>query len=291
MQGLREHRAAALPTKPTVPSKAGICSGIEALSKNMRHEITVLLQRMSFLRNQQLNTFVKQSLLSFINPTTFYPTKADLNSVTKFGKSHPDKSFVVSPNIPKIILPVLKSGFLDQALVDAVRKWSVKYDLLVSSWLATRHIDFRALQYPNFDWEATTVNKDKMFLRMAAFYHYDFDIASLQRFCGWRATGEHRRQEELLHWLQYILSKEVYEQLWPGYVHGTPNRMHSLNNKHTYANFKKYRDHGNAKNLATYPELVEKSFAKEDARDISSILPSFLVDFTPRTYVDFTPRT
>jgi hypothetical protein len=112
----------------------------------------------------------------------------------------------------------------------------VKHNLLIPGWLATRHIDVGALQYPNFNWEATTVNKDKTFLCMAAFYHYNFDIASLQRFCGWRATGEHRRQEEFLHW-----SREVYAQLWPGYVHGTPNRMHSLNNKHTYKNFKKYR--------------------------------------------------
>jgi hypothetical protein len=120
---------------------------------------------------------------------------------------------------------------------------------------------------------------------MAAFYHYDFDIASLQPFCGWQATGEYRRQEELLHWSQYILSREVYEQLWPGYVHGAPSRMPSLNDKHTYENFKKYRDHGNAKNLATYPKLVEKSFAKEDARDILLILPSFLVDFTPHIWL------
>jgi hypothetical protein len=132
MQGLREHRAAALPTKPTAPSKADICSGIEALSKNMRHEVTVL-QRMSFLRNQQLNPFAKQSLPSFIDPTAPYPTKVDLHYlVTKFGMSHPDKSFVVSPDMTQIILPVLKSGFLDQALVDVIRKWNVKYDLLIS---------------------------------------------------------------------------------------------------------------------------------------------------------------
>jgi hypothetical protein len=106
MQGLREQQAAALPTKPTAPSKADTCLGIEALSKNMRHEITVL-QRMSFLRNQQLNPYAKQSLPSFIDPATLYPTKADLHLVTKFGKSHPDKSFVVSPNIPQIILSVL----------------------------------------------------------------------------------------------------------------------------------------------------------------------------------------
>jgi hypothetical protein len=284
MQGLREHRVAAIPNIPTAPSKGDICTGIATLSKNMRHEITIL-QRMNFLRNQQLNPFAKQSLPSYVDPATLYPTKADLHLVTKFGKSHPDKSFVVSPAMQQIILPVLKSGVLDQPTVTVIRQLNVMHDLLVSGWLATRHIDFRALQYPNFAWEATSVNKDKMFLRMAAFYHYDLDIASLQRFCGWRATGEHRRQDELLYWCRYILSTEVYEQLWPGYVHGTPTKMHSLNDKHTFANFKKYRDHGNSKNLAKYPDLVEKSFAKEDARDISLTVPSFLVDFTPHTWL------
>jgi hypothetical protein len=49
-----------------------------------------------------------------------------------------------------------------------------------------------------------------------------------------------------------------------GYIHGAPNKMHCINNKHnSYKNFVKYRDHGNAKNLGCYPKLVEKSFAKE----------------------------
>ena len=156
----------------------------------MRHELQVL-QRMSFLRNQQRNPFAKQSLPPYVDPTTLYPTKADLHLVTKFGKSHGDKSSVVTPAMQQIILPVVKSGYLDQLSILQIQCVNLRFDLLIQGWLATRRIDFRALHYPNFDWEATTVNKDKMFLRMAAFYHYDFDVASLQRFCGWRATGEH----------------------------------------------------------------------------------------------------
>ena len=102
------------------------------------------------------------------------------------------------------------------------------------------------LRYPNFDWEATTVNKHKMFLCMTAFYHYDLDVASLQHFMGWHFVGEHRRQDGLLYWSKYALSKEVYDQLEPGDLHGAPNVMHSLNDKHTYKNFQKYRHHGNA---------------------------------------------
>ena len=120
---------------------------------------------------------------------------------------------------------------------------------------------------------------------MAAFYHYDLDVASLQHFRGWRATGEHRRQDELLYWSRYVLSTQVYAQLWPGYIHGTPNKMQSINERHTNGNFRKYRNHGNAKNLDRYPDLVKKSLAKEDARDISLTLTSFLVDFPPHTWL------
>jgi hypothetical protein len=61
MQALWEHRETSLPKKPTAPTKAETCSGIESLSMNMHHKITVL-QRISFLRNQQHNPFTKQSL-------------------------------------------------------------------------------------------------------------------------------------------------------------------------------------------------------------------------------------
>jgi hypothetical protein len=83
MQALLEHREASLPRKPTAPTKAEICSGIETPSRNMSHEIKVP-HHMSFLRNQQHNPFAKQSLPPFVEPATLYPTKADLHFVTKF---------------------------------------------------------------------------------------------------------------------------------------------------------------------------------------------------------------
>jgi hypothetical protein len=73
-----------------------------------------------------------------------------------------------------------------------------------------------------------------------------------------------------------VLSEQVFTQLWTGYIHGTPNKIHSINDKHTY---------GNAKNLNRYLKVVEKSFAKEDAQDISLMLPSFLVSFAPNTWL------
>jgi hypothetical protein len=108
--------------------------------------------------------------------------------------------------VPQIILLVLKSGHLDQILINQLGQFNIKFKLPFEGWLATLRVYFRALQYPYFNWEVTAINKDKIFLRMAAFYRYDFNAASLQQFCGWRAIGEPTRQEELLYWSCYILS-------------------------------------------------------------------------------------
>jgi hypothetical protein len=62
--------------------------------------------------------------------------------------------------------------------------------------------------------------------------------------------------------------------------------MHSIKDKHIiYKKFLKYQNHGNA-SLNGYPkQLANKSFTKEDAQDISLVLPSFLVDFAPHTWL------
>lgn len=102
---------------------------------------------------------------------------------------------------PQTILLVLKSGYLDQILISRLQQLNVKLELQIKGWLATQQIDYQALQYPHFACKATIINEDKIFLYMAAFYHYDLNAASLQRFCGWRSTGDHRCQEELLVYL------------------------------------------------------------------------------------------
>jgi hypothetical protein len=56
----------------------------------------------------------------------------------------------------------------------------------------------------------------------------------------------------------YFWREQYFAQLWPGYKYDTPNKMHCLNYNNTYKNVLKYQDHGNAKKLDCYPELVEK---------------------------------
>jgi hypothetical protein len=123
--------------------------------------------------------------------------------------------------------------------------------------------------------QATSINDQKMYLRMAALYHYDIDVASLQRYCGWRHTGNHRRWPETLYWLKCILNEQEHEELAHGFQHGIPQEIHS-NENNTYTSLQQYINNGNLKSIHDNPTLVSKNFAKEDAREFSMIVPSYL---------------
>ena len=143
LQTIKEHRAAALPAQtPTVPSTTQVCAGRKKLSSNMHHEVGIL-KRLRFVRNQQSNPYVKQTLPVYIGPVTLYPAKAELHKVTKFDKSNKNKSFIVAPvrqrvadgpdkpAIQPILLQLLKSGFLDQTMVSTFQAMNVHFDLLI----------------------------------------------------------------------------------------------------------------------------------------------------------------
>jgi hypothetical protein len=179
---------------------------------------------------------------------------------------------------------VLKSGFFDQFNTWSIQGINVHFNLFVKGYNQTRNTDFRILQHPNTDWQATKVNENKMFLRMAALYHYNIDVALLQRYCGWRHTGNHRRWQEILFWLKFILNEEEYAELAHGFEHGIPQEIHS-NKKNTYSNLQQYIHNGNLKNIHDNLALVSKTIAKEDAREFSMIVPSFLVYFIPHLWI------
>jgi hypothetical protein len=119
-----------------------------------------------------------------------------------------------------------------------------------------------------------------MFLRLAAFLFYDLDIASVQRYCGWRFTGDHWRSDEMLYWLRYVLQPRAYQELKDVYIEEAPKHM--VSNRHNnYCQYTKYRHKGNLPNVTEHPELVAKGFGKEDARKITMFFPSSIADFIP----------
>jgi hypothetical protein len=236
---------------------------------------------LKFIRDQQTNQFKRLNLPIHIDPNTLYPTKCQLINSTKFGKSHKNKMYTTQTTAPHILLPLLKSGLLSEAIIQTIRDADPRAKNLVDGWREFRNIDFRRLRTPTFDWEnSDSVNRHKMRLRTAALFHYDLDLAAVQRYCGWRMTGEHRRQQQMLYWLSYVLSPKAYNELWPGFVEGVPQKLlsnHHNNNKQ----YKKYRKRSNLNHTNEFPELVAKQFNKEDAREITMFFPRSIADFVP----------
>jgi hypothetical protein len=280
VRALEKHRKGSLPKVPTAPSLHQVKDGIKTLSTDMRAEHKTLL-RLKFIRDQQANPYKRLVLPPHIDPQTLYPTKSQLLNTTKFGKSHKKKMYKTQTSAAHILLPLLKSGFLPCETICTIRAADPRANNLVDCWQQFRQIDFRRLQIPTFDWENENgVNRHKMRLRTAALLHYDLDLAAVQRYCGWRLTGAHRRQAQMLYWLSYILTPRAYHELWPGYVEGTPCQM--LSNEHNNCKqYLKYRKRSNLSNVAEFPDLVAKQFNKEDAREITMFFPRSLADFIP----------
>jgi hypothetical protein len=178
----------------TKPTPTETTHGLKKISIGYQ-KVAKIINKIRILQNQTDNPYKRQDLLPFIDITsTLYPSKVNLEQTTKFGKSNLKKSFTVVPDrgaLAQVILPVLKSGFLGQFDIWSIQGINVHFNLFVKGYNQTRNIDFRILQHPNTDWQATKINEEKMFLRMAALYHYNMDVTSLQRYCGWLHTGDH----------------------------------------------------------------------------------------------------
>jgi hypothetical protein len=281
MNAINKQRKDTQPNdNPTVPTIKEIQEGVAKYGHHMRSEHKKLL-KLQFIRNQQDNPYKRRQLPPHVDPATLYPTKTKLMATTKFGKSNKTKVYTVTPAAPHILLPLLKSGFLSTKLIETIRQADTRTRVLVDAYYTCKTLDFRVIQHPSFDWDITQeINRPRMFLRMAALLHYDLDIATVQRYSGWRFTGDHRRRDEMLHCLRYVLQPKTYQELYEVYINGAPK--HLVSNKYNdYDQYTKYRQKGNLPNVAEHPALVAKGFGKEDAREITMFFPSSLADFIP----------
>jgi hypothetical protein len=178
-----------------------------------------------------------------------------------------------------VVLRLFKSGVLNQIKTFRVCKATKGALNVLNKWRRYQRMDFRPLQLMPFEWEAQSeVNEHKQTLQEACLFHYNFDVASVQRYCGRRFTGDHRQVKQILQTLRYVLPDDTFHQLTPGYINGIPNLLLA---DVPYAEFTQYVLRGNQKNVMQHPDLVVKAVVKEDARDLSLVLDSQLAKFVP----------
>jgi hypothetical protein len=173
MKSIQQHRHDAILCTPTVPSQADIVAGLEKLSTDTRAESAIAGQMLQH-RKKHANAFWKARYLPpTVDPKKVYPSTSELIKRSAFGKPNFLKTYTVIPAFSHILLPVLKREYLTKSDLKNFFKAMPAAQYLYGRIIALRHLDFRALRHPNFDWEAKEVNTDRQLLREAAILHYD----------------------------------------------------------------------------------------------------------------------
>jgi hypothetical protein len=301
METIQRHRERALKNLPSSGTKADLKNGLATFSRHLREEVVVLGALQDLIR-QDGNVFRKKKLPDHIDPMTLYPSKVHLYAATEFGKYNSSKSWITTSfgedYVPGTADP---EGLHDVAIILFKGPWlspvdkanlamiSTRFERLEKLRQMTHRLDFRALRLPNFDWQlseegaADQIDYQKMLLRVACWIHYDGMIEFVQRYAGWRHTGDHVRRQEMLFWLQILLEEEEFEELRHGYIDGLPYQLVSVpaNNKQELG---KYLKMGNSKSVYKDPDFVRKLLSKEDHREFSLLLPSICQYFTPHRW-------
>jgi hypothetical protein len=198
MKSIHQHRHDAIRRTPTAPSQADIVAGLEKLSSDTRAESAIVGQMLHH-RKKHANEFWKPRYLPpSVDPKKVYPSTSELIKRSAFGKPNILKTYTVIPAFSHILLPVLKREYLTKSDLQNFFQAMPAAQYLHGRIIALKHIDFRALRHPNFDWEAKEVNTDRQLLREAAILHYDGSYPALQLYCGGRNTGAQRRVQQLL---------------------------------------------------------------------------------------------
>ena len=278
LRQLERHRKESIPTRPTAPTKLEIQQGLESLSKNLRTDGKIF-SAMAKERKGNPKFWDPKELPEGSDPARVYPSKHELAKHTEFGKPHLNHAYNVLPELAQVIYLLFKSNVLGEEDEENIKIIYPDSRKLRAEMERLRHRDFRALTFFNFHGEGQPdINRKREEMRLACLLHYDLDLAAVQRYCGGRFTGSHRRVEEMMYWLRYVVCEDTFTQLMPGYIDGIPNRLVA---DVPYSEFRLYKKRGNQKNVDKLPELVKKQVVREDARDISFVFPAWAADFIP----------
>ena len=146
-------------------------------------------------------------------------------------------------------------------------------------------VDFSALKLLPFDHdiyndpeEELRIVANKKVLRNACLLHYNMHLSAVQRYCGGKWTGEHRRTDQMLQVMSHILPDDLFQDLATGLVDGVPNL---LNTEIPSEEMASLLATNNLPTVAKNPELVDKVILKEERNHLSLVFSKHLAYFTP----------
>jgi hypothetical protein len=196
-----------------------------------------------------------------------------------FGKDNLSQTYTTEPTLLHVLLPVLKSGFLTPKDKGKLCKSSPPIRKLYQEHKRVRHVDWTPLLQSNPNWQTQMqIDDHRVDMRMALLFHYNMDLAAVQRHLGGNHVGAHRDSKAIVAAARDLLDPTLLEDLRRVLEDGAPAKF---NTEGTHAEFEAMRAYGNHPSLEQNLPKVMETMNKEDRKDHVLTFPAWLAPFIP----------
>jgi len=240
--------------------------------------------------NDQLFDKSYEQYIAACNPTSGsqgempdMPSAAELISTANFGKPNLNHQFSSEVVMEHTLLPLFKSGFLDETSTKNLTECHPLFHHLQVSLHRLEPMDFSSIaQYNEAFEQQEKIPFPKVMCFAAALLHYDFHIPSVIRYAGNNYTASYRDIDWIMDQLRSVLSPHEFEELERVFKVGSPNKLVATSSRE---NFLTYWRYGNHSTLEKNMEKVRKVMNKEDRNCYLIPLPCWMTRFIPHLHV------
>ena len=128
-----------------------------------------------------------------------YPTPGQLIMSSGFGRPSKSHSYTTDVHFDHLVLPLLKSGYLDARQIIILADTSKLYAHLIKTMVYCVNIDFHPLSKYNLKYkEQEFVPHERIMMFLEAAIYYDFNLAAVMRFVGNNYTAAYRNVSEIM---------------------------------------------------------------------------------------------
>lgn len=212
-----------------------------------------------------------------------HPTKAELIRDTKFGKPNLNQSFNTDVDLWNVLLPVAKSGFLEQQSIDAISEAQPVMGHLFKTMERVAEIDFTPLRNIDEKYDEYTEIPDSYLQQYTACaIYYDFHMGSVMRYMGNNYINAHIDVEEVEKRCRGIVPDKVLDDLIRLFTFGSPAY---INGESTRKNFYDYWKYGNHSTVEKDMKKMIKTLLKEFKNQWMIPLPCWVARFVPHGHI------
>ena len=258
---------------PSDKSGPNICYELHSHRENMKNKKV----------SDRLNKLLQYNVLCDIQEGT-YPTPGQLIMSTGFGRPSKNHSFTSDVHFDHVVLPLIKSGYLDAAQFVTLAKTSKLYAHLMITMERCVDINFRPLSKYNLKWkEQESIPHERVMMFLACAIYYDFNMAAIMRFVGNNYTAAYRNVPRTMQYLhEGNVSEDVCRDVERIFTVGCPSYAKGHFSRE---NFLQYKQYGNHKSVQKGRDLIKKAVNKEDKLNFAMPFPCWIARLVPHLHL------